>query len=140
MEITVKLFDVNQLSDNGRRYENLAEIFEQFKEYMKRKDRYVLEPEENYNFLDHPIRLEQIVGEVEHIEWKDQKLYGKVKLLDTPRGKIYQNIVQELPNCFTVEPFFSYHRLGDKLLGIQLEDMFIMPKKKEVEPPKNNDK
>ena len=132
MEIKVKIFDINQLPDEyGRRYQNLDAVFEQFNCYMKRKDRYVLDNPEYMERVEHVMKLEDIIGEVTHIEWKDQSAFANIHLLDTPKGTVYQELLSKVPEHISIEPFFSYRKLGDKMVDLQLEDLFINIKKKD---------
>lgn len=129
MEVTVKLFDPEQLVNNGRRYENLGAMFDAFSEYMKRKDRFVtLERDAE---LSHPINLEDIVGTVKHVEWKDQQAFANVQLLDTPNGKAIQQMFNVMPNNVCITPYFRYNKVGDKLLDLKIERVIVQQKETE---------
>ena len=129
MEVTVKLFDPEQLNKTGRRYEDLGAMFDAFSEYMKRKDRFVLL--ENESDLSHPVELDKIVGTVKYVEWKDQKAFANVQLLDTPNGKAIQEMFKVIPDNVSIVPYFRYNKVGDKLLDLKIEKVIVQPKETE---------
>ena len=98
MKINVKLFDINcSLNKYG------AGVLENaIDEYVKNSNKFV---SCNSNSTD----LKDIVGNVEHIDITDNgKIFADIELLDTPQGKICQEILNENMINFSISGY------GDK--------------------------
>lgn len=86
-------------SSHGRRNHN-GRVYEE--STMKREVDAIMEKIERkclWGELGHPpnpeINPDQIAIRVESLEWQGQDLYGKAKILDTPKGKIAKTLVKE---------------------------------------------
>ena len=117
MNIKVKLFDLNT---SNRGYQFTADVFEQFCQYMKNSDRIVYS-ENGQGETIHP-ELDNAVGVINNIEWVDSCAYGNVELINSPKGEIYQTMLNSgvSPDSMELEPVWSYRKVGDKILDLNL--------------------
>ena len=81
------------MNANGRRYK---------KSILEREVNKVMSSVQNktlWSQLGHPltpeIELDKVAAIVENLEWKDNDLYGRAKVLDTPCGRIAKTLIAE---------------------------------------------
>lgn len=128
MKVRAKLYDPNE---GNRDYKFTAEAFELFNQYMKKSDRIVYDGQEMDELeLTHP-SLNDAVGKVESIEWVDSCAFGEIELIDTPKGKCYQDLLRLSDVPISISPVWSYRKVGDKILDLQLKDVVVLPVLKE---------
>lgn len=126
MKVRVKLYDP---SIRNRDYKFTAQVFEQFNQYMKSIDRIVYDGNRAFNGeLVHPT-LEDAVGRLDSIEWVDSCAFGNVELLNTPKGMIYQDVLKQVVDGASLSPVWSYRKVGNKILDLQLQEVVILPTK-----------
>ena len=128
MKVKVKLYDP---SIRNRDYKFTAQVFEQFKQYMKSIDRNRIVYDGNRALdgeLVHPT-LEDAVGRLDSIEWVDSCAFGNVELLNTPKGMIYQDVLKQVADGASLSPVWSYRKVGDKILDLELQEIVILPTK-----------
>lgn len=126
MKVRVKLYDP---TTRNRDYKFTAQVFEQFNQYMKGVDRIVYDGNRAFDGeLVHPT-LEDAVGRLDSIEWVDSCAFGNVELLNTPKGMIYQDVLKQFTDGASLSPVWSYRRVGDKILDLQLQEVVIIPTK-----------
>lgn len=126
MKVRVKLYDP---SIRNRDYKFTAQVFEQLNQYMKGIDRIVYDGNRAFDGeLVHPT-LEDAVGRLDSIEWVDSCAFGNVELLNTPKGMIYQDVLKQVTDGASLSPVWSYRRVGDKILDLQLQEVVILPTK-----------
>ena len=127
MKVRVKLYDP---SIRNRDYKFTAQVFEQFNQYMKSIDRRIVY--DGNRVLDgelvHPT-LEDAVGRLDSIEWVDSCAFGNVELLNTPKGMIYQDVLKQVVDGASLSPVWSYRKVGDKILDLELQEVVILPTK-----------
>jgi len=99
--------ELDHPNHNGRIYDSnmMKEAIEKFnKEGIK-----FCELNPNYeNFLSH--NLTNAAGKVENVWVEDNQVYGKIELLDTPKGKVVKELIHE-GREFNLNPRI----LGDKV-------------------------
>lgn len=126
MKVRVKLYDP---SIGNRDYKFTAQVFEQFNQYMKSIDRIVYDGNRAFDGeLVHP-KLEDAVGRLDSIEWVDSCAFGNIELLNTPKGMIYQDVLKQVADGASLSPVWSYRKVGDKILDLELQEVVILPTK-----------
>ena len=93
MEVECKILgELDHLNKNGQIYPKV-EMEKAIQNYLNSGRRYG-EFNPNYGELSHPVSLSNISHEVKDINIVGEDVIGKFELLDTPQGKIAQNIIK----------------------------------------------
>lgn len=100
MEIQGKLIgldNLNKPNHNGRIY-NSSQMQDAIDKYLKKTDKFC-ELNPNYGELTHESKyfycttLSNIAGKVNDISIKNNEVFAKIKLYDTPKGNVVKNII-----------------------------------------------
>ena len=93
MEVECKILgELDHPNKNGQIYPKV-EMEKAIKDYLN-SGRCYGELNPNYGELSHPVSLSNISHEVKDINIVGEDVIGKFELLDTPQGKIAQNIIK----------------------------------------------
>ena len=104
--------ELNHPNHNGRIYD--SKMMQEAIDKWKKDGNKIVELNPDYGSIDHfsEPRLYEAAGKVEDIWIKDNKVVGKIQLLDTPKGKIAQTILDEkVKESFQINP----RMLGEKI-------------------------
>ena len=123
MKIEAKLFDLNSVN---RGYKYNHDVINELKRYVKDTNGTVYSVSDETMLDFHHPNLEDVVGKVESVKVVDSCAWGQIELFDTPKGKIWQDIINEIPNGARFEPIWTYRKLGDKILDLNLEYITVM--------------
>ena len=84
----MKLLELDTTNSNGRIYPR--ELFNDFvfkNEYLG----------EFNNSTNYNISLKDVSHSIKNIELKDNVIYGDIKILDTPNGKVVKELLKDMP-------------------------------------------